>query len=84
MDVKVSMFAEALSQNLTLKTLSFRTLKISSEEELNVLGDSLQKNLTLSMLNGVSEADAMRLRTVLIEGPFERSAVLRFSNRFED
>lgn len=83
MDVKVSMFAEALAENWTLKTLSFRTLKISSEDELNVLGAVLQKNLTLSTLNGVAEADAMWLRTALIEGPFERSAVLRFSNRFE-
>lgn len=77
-DVKVTTFAEALAENQTLKTLSFRILQFSSDEERNLLAAALQKNLTLSTLLGLSQADIQWLRIALIEGPFERMAVLRF------
>lgn len=79
-DVRVNMFADAIAENQSLKIFTCRTLKIASEKELNVLGASLQKNLTLFLLNGVTQADAMWLRNALIEGPFERPVVLRFSS----
>lgn len=77
-DATPALFAAALRENQLLKTLVFHSLRISSEKEFIILGSCLQKNTSLSLLQGLSQKDAVRLRDALIQGPFERSAVLRF------
>lgn len=77
-DATPALFANALSENQHLRILSFRSLRVPSEEEFVLLGKCLQKNQSLSLLKGLSQDDAAVLRNALINGPFDRTAVIRF------
>lgn len=77
-DAIPSLFAASLRDNKSLRALTFSSLRIPSEEEFILLATCLQKNQNLSLLHGLSQEDAAELKNALINGPFERSAVLRF------